>query len=279
MNARLKFFNNYAYQRFQAVSSHRLIACLKSPAECYRKYLDPNRQQTEPSASLRLGTAVHCLALTPQRVDQEIIVVDYERRSLAGRANYAGLASTGKTVLKPAELEHAKAIVAALKEDKEAFRLLHYGKKEETIICPRANNLLPLKGRLDVFDASRRRVVELKTIRDINLAERTIRKYGYLISAAFYQNLVNAHAVVMVFVQSTEPHDVAIVPLERWQLQEGREQAEYALRRFDDCWETGVWPEAEPLPDFDDDPLMMPQFQPLNAGKQRQTVGVGDLVL
>ncbi len=280
MNARTKN-SNADYQRIQAISSHWLISCLHSPAECFRKHLDPNRPTPESTASLRLGTAVHGLALTPHQFEREIIVMDYERRSKAGKAHYAELIETGKTVLKPAELERAQAIVAALKAHKAARRLLLHGKKERTIIQPRSAGMLPLKGRLDVHHEASRTVVELKTTRDINLAALALRKYSYLISAAFYQRLAQAQSVVMVFVQSTEPHDVLIVPLERSQLQEGREQYQAALSRFDACWQSGVWPEAEPLPAFDDDDdLMMPIFQPMNTRKQRNTsIDVGELVL
>lgn len=248
--------SNADYQRIQAISSHWLIASLKSPAECYRKYLDPNRQPTESTASLRLGTAVHCLALTPHQFEREFIITDYERRSHADKERYAALAATGKTVLKPHELEKARVIVAALNANKKARKLLHHGKKERTVIWPRTGGLLPLKGRLDVHHEAKRQVVELKTIRDIHLAPLAIQRYGYLLSAAFYQHLVSAQSVVMIFVQSTEPHDVVVLPLERSQLREGKEQYESALSRFDTCWRSGIWPEAETLPALDDDPLI-----------------------
>ena len=33
-----------------------------------------------------------------------------------------------------------------------------------------------------------------------------------------------------------EPHEVAVIPMERQQLQAGREQWQTALARFDQCW-------------------------------------------
>ncbi len=66
----------------------------------------------------------------------------------------------------------------------------------------------------------------------------------------------------------------------RLQLQDGREQYQSALSRFDDCWKTGEWPEAAPVADLDDDPLMM-NFIPTtpNANGQRYDVPVGELAL
>lgn len=270
-------YTNTNYQRIQAISSHWLISCLKSPAECWRKHLDPNRLTPESTKSLNLGAAVHSLALTPQQFPQEFTVVDYERHSKAGKAHYANLTATGKTILKPSELEHAKEIVTALKENKDARRWLIYGKKERTVIQPRTCGLLPLKGRLDVHDEAHRTIVELKTTHDINLIPLALQRYHYFLSAAFYKNLVRGQAVVMIFVQTTPPHEVAVIPLERSQLREGKEQYEDALQRFDTCWQSGVWPEAEPLPDFDEDPLLMPGLS--TAPQQRHQVPVGELVL
>jgi len=71
--------NNRKYQAIRAVSSHWLIAMCQSPAECWRKYLDPQRPIEEPSEALRLGTLVHMLALTPSKVDDEFLIADYER--------------------------------------------------------------------------------------------------------------------------------------------------------------------------------------------------------
>ena len=66
-----------------------------------------------------------------------------------------GLAQAqGWMAVTPAELERARALVAALHADPDARKLLRGGKKERTIIQPRASGLLPLKARLDVHHES-----------------------------------------------------------------------------------------------------------------------------
>lgn len=96
----------------------------------------PIRTRTHTD-SLRLGTLVHGLALTPSQFEREFFVADYERRSHAGKARYAALSATGLTVIKPAEMEKARAIVAALHAHPDAKRLLPGGKKERLILQPR----------------------------------------------------------------------------------------------------------------------------------------------
>ena len=270
--------NNTEYQDILGISSHWLIAMLQSPAACCRKYLDPQRPAEEPTDALRLGTLVHCLALTPRQLEREFLVADYERRSLAGRRAYAELVATGLTVIRPAELDKARAIIAALQASPEARKLLRHGKKERTIIQPRARGLLPLKARLDVHQESRREVIELKTTWNIAAAEAAMTRYRYELSGAFYRDLVRGQSVTFIFVQSREPYDVLVMPMTRTQLQDGEMQWRAALEMFDTCWRLNQWPELEPAA-LDDDPLLM-DFTPAKAAaRQRFELPVGELAL
>ena len=192
--------NNTEYQDILGISSHWLIAMLQSPAACWRKYLDSQRPAEEPTDAMRSGTLVHCLALTPRQLEREFLVADYERRSLAGRLAYAELAATGLTVIRPAELDKARALVAALRADPDARKLLRGGKKERTIIRPRGRGLLPLKARLDLHQETRRQVVELKTTYSIRTVETAMERYRYPLSAAFYQDMSRSLSVIFVFV-------------------------------------------------------------------------------
>ncbi len=270
--------NNSDYQDLPAISSHWLIEMFNSPAACWRKYLDPQRPAEEPTDAMRFGTLVHCLALTPRQFEREFIVANYERRSLAGKAGYVALQQSGLTVVKPAELDQARAIVAALHASPEARKLLRGGKKERTIIQPRASGLLPLKGRLDVHQEARRHVVELKTTWNLAAVETAMERYRYPLSAAFYAEISRSLAVHFVFVQTREPLEVAVMPLTAAQLQAGREQWQTALARFDKCWLADDWPEAEPAEE-DDDPLLMNCRPALAAARPRFDVPLGELAL
>lgn len=238
--------NNRDYQALPALSSHGLKDLLdrRSLAEWHQQWMAPQPSTEPPSAAIRLGTLVHCLTLTPHWFHQEFLVADYERRSQAGKARYAELTTTGLTVIKPAELERAQAMVAALKAHPDARPLLRGGKKERTLLQPRAEGLLPLKARVDIHQESQRRIVELKTIHSLRAITTAMERYRYPLSAAFYQYLVKGLSVIFIFVQTTPPHDIAVFEMPRWQLQEGREQWELALQRFDECWTTNHWPEV-----------------------------------
>lgn len=269
---------NADYQALPAVSSHWMIDLLVSPAHCYRRHLDPARTVDAPSDALRLGTLVHCLALTPRQFEREFRVVQESRRTRPGKAEWSWTLAQGWTPIKPAELDRAKAIVAALKAHPEARKLLHFGKKERTIIQPRPAGLLPLKARLDVHCEAQRLIVELKTTRDLGVIRASMERYRYPLSAAFYRDMVHGQATVFVFVQTTPPHDIEIMDFPRSQLEEGRDQWKTALRRFDDCWRRNDWPEAEPAPEVDDDPLMLP-IPLFQRARPRLDLSVGELAL
>ena len=266
--------NNNDYQDMPCISSHWLIEMLNSPAACWRKYLDPQRPAQEPSDAMRLGTLVHCLALTPKQFTQEFRVIHEDRRSRTGRAEWEWTTAQGWTPIRPAELDRARAIVAALKADPTARKLLAHGKKERTIIQPRPNGLLPLKARLDIHDEAHRHVVELKTTWNLDTIETAMTRYRYPLSAAFYRDLVRGQRVIFVFVQTREPYEIAVLDMDKAQLQAGREQWQTALARFDECWRANAWPEAEPANE-EDDPLM---FGPV-ATPRRFELPVGELAL
>ena len=266
--------NNDDYQDLPAISSHWLIEILKSPAACWRKYLDPQRPAEEPTDAMRFGTLVHALALTPKQFEREFRVIHEDRRTRNGKAEWEWTQAQGWTPIKPAELDRARAIAAALQADPDARKLLRGGKKERTIIQPRASGLLPLKGRLDVHHEARRHVVELKTTWSLAAVETAMERYRYPLSAAFYADLSRSLAVHFVFVQTREPLAVAVLSLTPAQLQNGRDQWQTALARFDACWAANDWPEAEPA-EAEDDPLM---FGP-GATPRRFELPVGELTL
>ena len=271
--------SNAQYQEMPCISSHWLKDMLDSPAECYRKHLDPLRPVQESTKAMQFGTLVHCLALTPLQFSEEFIIESRHGRSQVKKARYAELKATGMIIITPDEFERAQAIVAALKAHPEARQLLSGGQKEKTIIQERQRGLLPLKARLDIHHPGQRLVGELKTIHDINQIKTTMERYRYPLSAAFYADLSASQSVHFIFVQTGDPYEVAVFEMSRLQLQEGREQWQSALQRFDECWLKNDWPEAEPVaPDLDDDPLMM-NFMPMNPNRQRFELPVGELAL
>ena len=273
--------HNAEYQEMPCISSHWLKDILDSPAHCYRKHLDPQRPVQTSTKAMQFGTLVHCLALTPLQFGNEFALDSGSRRTKADKARYADLCASGVTVIHPDDFIHAQALVAAIKAHPDARLLLTGGQKEKTLIQERERGLLPLKARLDIHHPDQRRVVELKTIHSLEAMDKAIDRYRYALSAAFYADIAQAETVQFIFVQTQAPYEVATFEMPRLQLQDGREQYQSALCRFDECWKTGEWPEAAPIMADDDDPLMMPAaFMAANATNHaRFDVPIGELAL
>ena len=87
-----------------------------------------------------------------------------ERRTKADHARWEWIQAQGLIPIRSAELDQARAIVAALYANPDARKLLRGGKKERTIVQPRRAGLLPLKARIDVHNEAKRQVIELKTL-------------------------------------------------------------------------------------------------------------------
>lgn len=269
--------NNADYQDMPCISSHWLIDMLQSPAHCYRRHLDPARTIEAPSDALRLGTLVHCLALTPRQFEREFRLIREDRRSRTGRAEWEWTQAQGWTPIRPAELDHAHAIVSALKANKTAHRLLTHGKKERTIIQPRAQGLLPLKARLDVHHEAQRHVIELKTTWNLLAMVTAWEKYRYALSAAFYRDMARSQRVTFVFVETSAPYNIAIEAISKEDLQDGERQWRTALERFDTCWTLNQWPEMERPAITDDDPLLLPGTPMFHRAGPRFDLPVGEL--
>ena len=60
------------YQSIKALSNSSLSVLKRSPAEFYARFIaDPPTMQSEETDAMRLGSAVHMLALEPERFDEQ----------------------------------------------------------------------------------------------------------------------------------------------------------------------------------------------------------------
>jgi hypothetical protein len=242
----------HAYFRMPGVSSHALIAMTRSPLHCWAQYVDPNRAEEEPTPALRFGTLVHTRLLTPDTFGQAFAVADgVNRRTPAGRAQYAALRATGKPIVTTQDQQAAARIVEAIRRHAVAGALFQTGEAERIITVARPAPLLPLKGRVDWLTPPPA-LVELKTAADASREGfiRAVYRHGYHLSAAYYRMLVSrmtgtpeaAIPHTFVVAETRPPYAVAVYPTAERLLAEGRALGETALARFDDCWLNADWP-------------------------------------
>ncbi len=241
-----------AYFQRPGVSSHALIEIARTPLHCWAKYVDPNREDDEPTAAMRFGTLVHTLALTPETFGDEFVLADaINRRTAESKAQYAALLESGRQIVTTKDYQAALQIVKAIKKHPVASALFHGGEPEKILTVQRESHLLPLKGRLDWL-SSQPAIVELKTAADASKAGflRAVYRHGYHLSAAYYRRLASEATGTpetdiphtFVVVESKPPYAVAVYPTSEDLLAEGRELWTTNLARFDDCWIANDWP-------------------------------------
>ena len=244
--------SNQAYFRLPGVSSHALIAMQRSPLHCWATYVDPDRQDAEPTPALRFGTLVHALVLAPETFGAEFVLAEaINRRTTAGQAEHAALMDSGKRIITAKEYQAALAIVKAIQKHPVAGPLFKTGAPEQVLTVDREPPRLPLKGRLDWL-APQPAIVELKTATDASPAGflRALYRHGYHLSAAYYRSLVSrvtgtpedAIPHTYVVVETRDPFAVAVYSSSERLLAEGRDLWEAALARFDECWINREWP-------------------------------------
>lgn len=248
-----------AYFRLPGVSSHALIEIARTPLHCWANYVDPDREDEEPTPAMRFGTLVHALVLAPATFGDEFALVDaINRRTNAGKADYAALRESGKLAITGTEYRAALEIVKAIRNHPVAGGLFKGGEPEKVLIVAREPHRLPLKGRLDWLNPQPA-IVELKTATDASREGflRAVYRHGYHLSAAYYRRLVSEATGTpetdiphtFVVVEPKPPYAVAVYPTSEDLLAEGRERWTTNLARFDDCWIANDWPSypVEPL--------------------------------
>ena len=241
-----------AYFRLPGVSSHALIEMRRSPLHCWARYVDPDREDEEPTAAMRFGTLVHALVLTPATFAEEFALAgSINRRTNAGKAEHAALVASGKLPVSGEEYAAALEIVKAIRKHPVAGTLFKAGEPEKILTVEREPHRWPLKGRLDWL-APQPAIVELKTATDASRAGflRAVHRHGYHLSAAYYRMLVSRTTGTpeadiphtFVVAETERPYAVAVYPTSERLLAEGRDLWETALARFDECWTHDDWP-------------------------------------
>jgi exodeoxyribonuclease VIII len=263
--------NSHDYHALRAVSSHCLIEMYqRSPLHCWSRYIDKQRQRSSGTSATRLGSLVHTLVLEPQNLERDFEITDRPRRSYADKTFHALVEATGRQCVNARLMRQAQAMADAVRQHDEAVALLD-GQAEHTFIIERGPDLLPLKGRLDMWREHQRHVVEFKTTLDASPSAfaRTLQRYCYHLSAAFYLHLSGATRHSFIVAETQPPHAVALYHTRQTLLDEGQQLWQNALELFDRCWTADHWP------GYDDLPLMEQKTAP----RARDFISTGEVML
>lgn len=218
------------------------IIAQKTPLHFKSKQEEPR----EETPALIIGSAVHCLTLEPDLFNvRYVIAPKIDKRTKAGKEQWADLEATGRIVLSEDDAEKILRIADAVRTHKTASKLITNGFAEVSIFTE--INGVPAKCKCDYLRANVA-IIDLKTTEDAskNGFMKSVIKYGYHQQAAWYLDCLESYgspvdAFVFIAVEKTAPYAVGIYELDADTVQLGRELNERALRVYQDCLQTNVW--------------------------------------
>ena len=241
------------YRAWDAVNKSTIWHCLRSPAHCKTRMIEPQIA----TAAMEFGTAFHTISLELPKFDRQYVKApDVDRRTKVGKQTLADFQEMhdDKTLLSPTDYDSLVSMRGALLDHPIASKLLKArGKAElsyvwesryegsEGVLCKaRADRVTTLDGEPVIID--------LKSCQDSSPVEfvRSVARFGYDMQAAFYCEGLDAlepadYRFLFVAVEKTAPFAVTVCELDKASMEEGQAKAERAMALFYEAKETRTW--------------------------------------
>lgn len=252
------------HQDTSRVSASGLKVLAQSPAHFWARYRDPNREKRVETDALRVGKAVHCCALEPEKFVERYVRLDDEinLRTKVAREYRDELLASGRVPLKAEEYDRVMRIASAMRRHPvwpawmtsgHAEHLITWEDEETGVLCKmRADYLLtPEQGAPLGLPVGL--VPDLKTCRDARSFPRDAWNLGYHIQAAFYRRGYRAHFGTydpppFVFLAFEKEAPFAGIPYPAGPdfLAAGDREVSRLLRLYADCNSSDNWPAYSP---------------------------------
>lgn len=230
------------YREYPALNHSTLKLFMQANSPKHFKYL---LTQQDDSDEKNYGSLVHCLALEPDKIDDEFLVIPkIDRRSKAGKEAYelAMRNPQNKTVVSEDQMQSALALVNSLEEREEWQRLMDKViEKEKVVIRSETHALgnIDLKCRIDFItrNSSKDLILwDLKTTKSIkpHAFKNSFLDYGYATQAAFYQMLYSEPNVVFKFfiVEKMPPYSCAVVEMSSEDMIRARHKVSHYIGKY-----------------------------------------------
>ena len=232
---------NAEYHADPAVSASHVKAVMQSPYHYWSRYLDPQRPIVEPTAAMKLGSLAHCAVLEPDELSKRYAIAP-DRRSNAGKAVAAEMATNGIEAVSEPEMTLALNMAASVRSHSQASLLLSDGKAEHSFWWNDLATGLRCKCRPDWYQNTT--IVDLKTCQDAspNGFARACAAFGYHTQAAHYLKGTFADRFVFIAVEKTYPYAVGVYQLNAASMAAGAEQCRIGLQAISDCRAINEWP-------------------------------------
>lgn len=256
------FHKDMSMETYQKSTDYLSKTMLSVGADCWAKFkyqfVDGN-YESKDTPSLRIGSAVHTLALEPDKfaADYYILPEDYDGRTKEGKILKAEADESGKTVLKFQEIKDILGMAEAIKRHPLALGLLESpGYVESSIFWEQDG--MKFKCRPDLM-RNDGLIVDLKTCRTAHprMFSRDAYNFKYDISVALtcrgYQALHGKMPEEYVFlcIETEAPYIISCftsfsaTEFSPSVLEIGNRRLDRVLDDYRECAASGIWPEYQ----------------------------------
>lgn len=230
--------SNADYHADPSISASHLHAVARSPQTYFKKYLDPNRPPSEPTAAMKLGTFVHTAVLEPEELDKRYAVCATRKGSTA----YNKLIEKGIEPVIQSQWDQALAMCDSVRNHPEAAWLLSNGKAEQSVWWDDEQFELRCKCRPDWWNGDI--VIDLKTTKDASPRgfASSVANFRYHVQQMHYLQGTKAARFVFVAVEKEYPFNVGVYELDSEACSIGEELRQRDMNRIKNCKKRNEWP-------------------------------------
>jgi len=244
---------NDAYHSGEGISKSGLDLIAKSPLHYWSKYLDPDREQQEPTPAMLLGTAIHSAVLEPDKFANDYIVFPkIDRRTKEGKAYYDELVAqaAGRTIITADDYQTCTTIQTNVRQHPAAQVLMQAGEPELSVYWRDEETGVLCKCRPDWMNYKANTIVDVKSTDDASpdAFTRSIVKYGYHVQAAWYLDGFKAatgtapKAFIFAAFEKARPFATAFYYADADMIEVGRQAYRERLATYASCLKRDVWP-------------------------------------
>ena len=247
--------SNSEYHSGEGLASSHLRELLRSPLHYITRVNTPSKE----TPAMKLGTAVHCAILEPERFEIEYIEAPIiDRRTKDGKVLWSELEQSGRIVLSSDEYTKVTQMANAVRNHEIASKLISGGVAEQSVYWNQRVSLLDVseifcKARPDYLKPLKRGyvIVDIKTTQDASISEFPKKAYYqwlYHLQAAHYLRGFEAVtgekviAFMYIAIESELPYAISVFKAGDDYLEAGKKKTQELYELYANCVANDSWP-------------------------------------
>lgn len=245
--------SNADYHGGAGISKSGLDVLARSPLHFWAKYLDPDRERNEPTAAMKLGTAIHTAVLEPGEFGRRYHVApEVDRRTKDGKAEWQlaldKAEAAGAELIPMDDAQICMRIAEQVRSHPTARQVFGHGEAELSCYWTDSETGVLCKCRPDWLALPL--VVDLKSTDDASPEGfmRSAWNYRYWVQAAWYVDGIEqatgqrVDAFVFGAFEKSAPYACKFYFADQPMLEMGRAEYRRLLRIYADCLAADRWP-------------------------------------